>query len=274
MSTKPTLLFQNELPMPIVTTIQRNKKCSDDMPDKASMDQKRIENIDSQTLMNLKQKWRSPNYHVEPLEIIYSEKQMSTSQLTDILQLCLYYRHPVILEVKSMISTSIIDCISALQLKKLIAVRIQICSLKETTRKMISKEMLPVQAVLKMIYSLSTKGIPVIAVIGPIIHQINDFELEPLVKHVADLGVKKITYYVNQNFDSFESTNQNELIYLHHCAKSSNIIFPLQISTQQWEIQISEIFQEALTKYHHLTLLKLNLNDFPGLTKKSLLFKD
>ncbi|MBK8153156.1 MAG: hypothetical protein IPK61_08940 [Saprospiraceae bacterium] len=56
---------------------------------------------------------------------------------------------------------------------------------------MISKEMLPVQAVLKMIYSLSTKGIPVIAEIGPIIHQINDFELEPLVKHVADLGVKK-----------------------------------------------------------------------------------
>lgn len=70
MSTNPTLLFQNELPMPIVTTIQRNKKCTYDMPDKGSMDQKRIENIDSQILMNLKQKWRSPNYHVEPLEII------------------------------------------------------------------------------------------------------------------------------------------------------------------------------------------------------------
>lgn len=104
------------------------------------------------------------------------------------LEVFLKYRHPVGIITKNALVLRDLDLLRELNEHQLIGVNISVTSLSEKTRRKLEPRTASIQKRLKTIQVLSENGIPVNAMLAPMIPGINSHELLPLAKAVADHG--------------------------------------------------------------------------------------
>lgn len=104
------------------------------------------------------------------------------------LEVFLRYRHPVGIITKNSLILRDLDLLGELHAHGLVGVTLSITSLSEETRRILEPRTASIQKRLDTLGQLSAQGIPVGAMLAPIIPGINGHELLPLARTVAEHG--------------------------------------------------------------------------------------
>ncbi len=112
------------------------------------------------------------------------------------LEVFLKYRHPVGIITKNDLILRDLDLLKELNQHNLLAVHISVTTLSEHTRRMLEPRTTTIKKRLKLIQKLAGSGIPVNAMLAPMIPGINSHELLPLAKACADHGAISFGYTV------------------------------------------------------------------------------
>lgn len=98
------------------------------------------------------------------------------------------YRHPVSIITKNSLVLRDLDIIEQLAAERLVHVAISITTLDDNLRLMLEPRTATIKNRLRTMETLSAAGVPVFAMMAPIIPGLNDHEILPLVKAVAERG--------------------------------------------------------------------------------------
>lgn len=112
------------------------------------------------------------------------------------LEVMLKWRHPTGIITKNSLILRDLDLLKELAKWNLIKVNISITSLSEETRRLLEPRTASIKQRLKTVEELSKNDIPVRVMMAPIIPSLNSHEILPLVKTVADLGAKDVSYTI------------------------------------------------------------------------------
>lgn len=122
------------------------------------------------------------------------EKKLKITR--SLLQTFLKYRHPVGMITKNALIQRDIDILKELAHDNLIHVSISITSLREETRRILEPRTASIKKRLETVEKLSAANIPVSVMMAPIIPSINNHEILPLVKEVAERGALGVGYTI------------------------------------------------------------------------------
>ncbi|MDT0620669.1 PA0069 family radical SAM protein [Croceitalea vernalis] len=112
------------------------------------------------------------------------------------LEVFLKYRHPVGIITKNALILRDLDIIKELAKHQLIGVNVSITSLSEQTRRLLEPRTTTIKKRLVTVQTLSENGVPVNAMLAPIIPGINSHELLPLAKKVSENGALSFGFTV------------------------------------------------------------------------------
>ncbi|WP_274475023.1 PA0069 family radical SAM protein [Mangrovimonas aestuarii] len=112
------------------------------------------------------------------------------------LEVFLKYKHPVGIITKNALILRDLDILKELAKDNLIGVNISVTSLSEDTRRLLEPRTATIKKRLETIKALSENGIPVNAMLAPIIPAINSHEILPLAKAVAEHGAVYIGHTI------------------------------------------------------------------------------
>lgn len=112
------------------------------------------------------------------------------------LEVFLKYRHPVGIITKNALILRDLDIIKELAKQQLIVVNVSITSLSEQTRRLLEPRTTTTKKRLATVQTLSESGVPVNAMLAPIIPGINSHELLPLAKKVSENGALSFGFTV------------------------------------------------------------------------------
>lgn len=104
------------------------------------------------------------------------------------LEVFLKYRHPVGIITKNALVLRDLDILTELNKHQLVGINVSVTSLSEETRRILEPRTVSIKKRLETIEQLSANGIPVNAMLAPIIPGINSHEILNLAKAVADSG--------------------------------------------------------------------------------------
>ncbi len=104
------------------------------------------------------------------------------------------FRHPVGIITKNSLVLRDLDILKKLQEHNLLRVAISLTTLQEELRQFLEPRTASVKNRLKAIKTLAAEGIPVTAMLAPIIPGLNEHELLPMAKAVSDAGARDIGY--------------------------------------------------------------------------------
>jgi len=110
------------------------------------------------------------------------------------LEIFLKYRHPVGIITKNALVLRDLDILKKLNEHKLIGVNISVTSLSEKTRRILEPRTTTIKKRLEAIRVLSEAGIPVNAMLAPIIPGINSHEILNLAKAVSENGALSMAF--------------------------------------------------------------------------------
>jgi len=112
------------------------------------------------------------------------------------LEVFLRYRHPVGIITKNSLILRDLDILKELAKDRLIGVNVSVTSLSEETRRILEPRTASIKKRLETIRILSETGIPVNAMLAPIIPGINSHEIMNLAKAVSDNGACSFAFTV------------------------------------------------------------------------------
>ena len=112
------------------------------------------------------------------------------------LEVFLKYRHPVGIITKNSAILRDLDILTELAKHQLIGVNVSVTSLSEETRRILEPRTASIKKRLETIRILSENGIPVNAMLAPIIPGINSHEIMNLAKAVSDNGACSFAFTV------------------------------------------------------------------------------
>ena len=112
------------------------------------------------------------------------------------LKVFLKYRHPVGIITKNTLILRDLDILKELTKNQLIGVNVSVTSLSEKTRRILEPRTTTIKKRLETIRVLSENGIPVNAMLAPIIPGINSHEIMNLAKAVSDNGALSFAFTV------------------------------------------------------------------------------
>ncbi|MDX2134906.1 MAG: PA0069 family radical SAM protein [Saprospiraceae bacterium] len=104
------------------------------------------------------------------------------------------YRHPVGVITKNSLVLRDLDLLAQLASEGLVHVAISVTTLQEDLRRFLEPRTATVEQRLRTIDTLTRAGIPVFAMLAPIIPGLNEHEMLPMAKAVADRGASGIGY--------------------------------------------------------------------------------
>jgi DNA repair photolyase len=104
------------------------------------------------------------------------------------------YRHPVSLITKNALILRDLDLLKQLASERLVHVAISITTLQDELRQWLEPRTATIRQRLKTVEVLAAEGIPTFVMMAPIIPGLNDHEILPLAKRVADAGALGIGY--------------------------------------------------------------------------------
>lgn len=122
------------------------------------------------------------------------EKKLKISR--QCLQIFLDFKNPVGLITKNKLMLRDLDIIQELHKDNLVHVAVSINTLDDDLRSKLEPRASTVKTRLELIETLSKAGIPVKAMLAPIIPGLNDSEIFSLVRHVAELGARDASYII------------------------------------------------------------------------------
>ncbi|HRD54043.1 MAG TPA: PA0069 family radical SAM protein [Flavobacteriales bacterium] len=143
----------------------------------------------------------SPRWKVEPISISgatdpyqpIERKELLTRQ---VLEVALEFKQPVALITKNALILRDIDLLSQLAALGLVVVAISITSLNEDLRRVIEPRTSTAANRLRAIAELRAAGVPVMAMVAPIIPALNDQEVPAIMKAAAEAGAQTMSYTV------------------------------------------------------------------------------
>ena len=145
---------------------------------------------------SLLEKWlRKPSWRAAPIVLsgntdCYQPAEKKFGLTRACLEVFLKYRHPVGIITKNALLLRDLDLIEELHKYGLVGVHISVTSLKPETRRLLEPRTTTTAQRLKTIEMLADSGIPVNAMLAPIIPGINSHELMDLARVVADAGAR------------------------------------------------------------------------------------
>lgn len=112
------------------------------------------------------------------------------------LEIFLKYKHPVGIITKNALILRDLELLKELAKDNLVGVNISVTSLSEKTRRILEPRTATIKKRLETIRVLSENGIPVNAMLAPIIPGINSHEIMKLAKAVSDNGARSFAFTV------------------------------------------------------------------------------
>lgn len=134
--------------------------------------------------------WKAQNIVLSGNTDCYQPAEREYEITRKCLEVFLKYRHPVGIITKNALVLRDLDVLKELNQYGLVGVYISVTSLSEKTRRLLEPRTASIQKRLKTIQTLSENGIPVNAMLAPMIPGINSHELLPLAKAVAEHGAR------------------------------------------------------------------------------------
>ena len=104
------------------------------------------------------------------------------------------WKHPLGIITKNSLLLRDLDLLTEMAKLNLVSVIISITSLSEETRRLLEPRTATIKNRLKAVEILSKNKIPVSIMMAPIIPGLNSHEVLPLVKKVAELGARNVSY--------------------------------------------------------------------------------
>ena len=149
----------------------------------------------------LEAKLRSKKWQAETIVLsgntdCYQPAEKEFEITRECLKVFLMYGHPVGIITKNALVLRDLDLLKQLAKNNLIAVNISITSLSEDTRRVLEPRTATLKKRLETIRILSGNGIPVNAMLAPIIPGINSHEIMALAKAVSEHGALSFGYTV------------------------------------------------------------------------------
>lgn len=144
----------------------------------------------------LKNSWRSAPIVLSGNTDCYQPIEKDLKITRNLLKVFAKYRNPVGLITKNDLITRDIDILQELAANNLVHVFISITTLEEKLRMKMEPRTVRSEKRLRAIEKLSKAGIPVAAMVAPIIPAINDHEIPGILKAVSDHGAWDAAYTV------------------------------------------------------------------------------
>ncbi len=140
-----------------------------------------------------------PGYRCEPIALgvntdAYQPAERTLELTRGLLQTCLEFRQPVVLITKSALVLRDRDLLAALAERQLVRVAVSVTTLDDELKRRLEPRTAGPAMRLKIIRELAGDGIPVSAMVAPVIPRINDAELERILEAVAEAGARSASY--------------------------------------------------------------------------------
>ncbi len=144
---------------------------------------------------------RHPRYRCEPIALgintdAYQPVEKEQGVVRRLLQIALDYRQPLTLITKGGLILRDLDLLAAMAERNLVHVGVSVTTLDNDLKRILEPRTASPAMRLKVIRQLSAAGVPVSAMVAPVIPFINDAELESIVEACAGAGVERMAYVV------------------------------------------------------------------------------
>ena len=141
----------------------------------------------------LEKELNNPNYVCRPIALgtntdPYQPGEKDLRVTREILEFLVSRKHPVSIVTKGVLLERDLDLLQKLAAEHLVNVNVSITTLSRKLKNQLEPRTASPQARLRLVKSLSKKGIPVGVLVAPIIPFINDEEIEQIVSQAADAG--------------------------------------------------------------------------------------
>ncbi len=140
-----------------------------------------------------------PSYRCAPIAIgvntdAYQPAERRLELTRGVLETCLDFRQPLVLITKSALVLRDLDLLSALAEQNLVRISISVTTLDDELKRRLEPRTAGPAPRLKLIRRLAGAGVPVCAMVAPVIPRINDHELEDILAAVAEAGARSASY--------------------------------------------------------------------------------
>ncbi len=142
---------------------------------------------------------RKPGYRCEPIALgintdAYQPAERELRLTRGLLETCLEFRQPCALITKSALVLRDRDLLVELAERNLVRVSVSVTTLDDELKRRLEPRTAGPATRLKVIRELCAAGVPVSAMVAPVIPRINDHELEAIVAAVAEAGARSASY--------------------------------------------------------------------------------
>jgi len=143
--------------------------------------------------------WEKKSYVCKPITIgantdPYQPTERTHEITRQLLELFLKYRHPVNIITKSNLVLRDLDLLSELADLNLCSVAVSVPTINAALKRAMEPRIPSAAARLSAIRQLADNGVPMSALIAPIIPAINDHEIESILEAVAEAGTRQAHY--------------------------------------------------------------------------------
>lgn len=144
---------------------------------------------------------RKPTWKAVPLMLsgntdCYQPAEREYKITRQILEVLWKYRHPVGMITKNSLILRDLDLLKQLASENLVHVCLSITTLDDDLRRVLEPRTASVNSRFKTLKTLADNGIPVMAMLAPIIPGLNDHELLPMAEKAAEMGAGAIGYQI------------------------------------------------------------------------------
>ncbi len=124
----------------------------------------------------------------------YQPAERSLRSTRAVLELLLERRHPLTVITKSALILRDLDLLGALAERQLVKVFVSLTSLDDAIKRTLEPRAASPLARLRVMRELTAAGVPVGAMLAPVIPALTDHEIERMLEAVADAGVRRAAY--------------------------------------------------------------------------------
>jgi DNA repair photolyase len=124
----------------------------------------------------------------------YQPAERTLRSTRALLEVLLEHRHPLTIITKGALILRDQDLLAALAERRLVKVYVSFTSLDERLKRTLEPRTASPQARLRIMRELTTAGIPVSAMLAPIIPALTDQEIERMLEAVAETGVRRAAW--------------------------------------------------------------------------------
>ena len=212
----------------------------------------------------LKKSWKPSIIMLSGNTDCYQPLEKKFELTRKILEVCLKYRNPVGIITKNSLILRDLDLLTKLAKLRLVQVAISINSLDEELRRAMEPRTASSAKRLHTIRSLTQSGVPVMAMVAPIIPGLNHHESAKIVEKSAEAGALKASYttvrlngeiggifknWLKQNYPDREDKVWNQIQSLHNGKVNDSSWTTRMRGDGNISLSIKQLFDTSVKKY-------------------------